>query len=269
MSRPASKKSTTTSRAKKPAAKRPAARKGTAKKKATDGKPGNVVGKAKRNSRTKKATASVAERAAKQAKAAGATKGGRLPSVQMQLRDRMIVSRAAQGWLNSMIAAEAKCSERTVERVLARSKELPSPLDENPLKLVRRLVTALDLDVADFEAMAFAYAQEHPSAAVGAKKAATERKVELLGILQTLGHVPDLASLRVPLEAGQMARAMVDAVEAFEDRIDALPLDDEQKAAIADATVNLRTAFAELIGDDDEEVYDAEPMPELTAGAGG
>jgi AraC-like DNA-binding protein len=229
----------------------------TAKPRATakDGKPDGR----RRKPTAKRGAGKAAEKTARTAKAAGAT-GRRLPAAKQRLRDSMIAARAAQGWTNKLIAAEAKVSEGTVERVLRDQGKAPSPLEQSPVKIVNDLLQGLAQSVGDFEAMSAAYVEVHPSAAVGAKRQANEARAQVAAICQALGHVPDdLRKLRVPLEAAQIGTAMVDAIEQFELRMAELGLDDEAKGAVFAAAEALRGVFAEFVGDD---------TPALPAGTG-
>lgn len=218
---------------------------------------------AKRRRATKtKAQQSIAQRAETQAKRA--PKGAHLSRAEERLRNGAIRGRAAQGRSTTEIAEEFHVSKRTVERVLSSSEPVDSPLGKSAIRLVRELADGFQRDIGDFEAMA-AMAST-PAAgpnwpvALGSKKAAHEARKDLAWLMQQLGRLPmDLAHMRTAIDAHQIGSAMVEAVEAFEESIDRLPLDDEQQAAIADAAANLRAAFAELIGDEDEVI---EGVPE-------
>ena len=103
-------------------------------------------------------------------KQAGAT-GPRLTAAKQALRDSQIVARRAQGWHLDAIAAEAGVNERTVRRVLAEREAIGEALlDRDPIDVVRQMAAQLQASVADFEAMASAYSDVNPAAAIGAKK---------------------------------------------------------------------------------------------------
>lgn len=237
--------------------------------KATDGAPDKPKRSAKskttqatkRRRATKgKAQASIAKQAEEQARRA--PKGAHLSRAEERLRNGAIRARAAQGRSAAVIGEEFGVSKRTVERVLNSPEPVESPLGKSPMKLVKELADGFQRDIGDFEAMAAAHAPTNPSVSLGSKKAAHEARKDLAWLMQQLGRLPvDLSQMRTALDAHQIGTAMVEAIEAFEVRIDALPLDDEQTAAVADAAHNLRAAFAELIGDEEDIVGEVEELP--------
>ena len=150
------------------------------------------------------------------AKQAGAM-GPRLTAAKQGLRDSQIVARRAQGWHLDAIAAEAGVNERTVRRVLAEREAIGEALlDRDPIDVVRQMAAQLQASVADFEAMASAYSDVNPAAAIGAKKGADQAREKLLVLLQATGRMPrDLGGLGDLMTMRALAEEMVDAVRAF------------------------------------------------------
>lgn len=150
------------------------------------------------------------------AKRAGAA-GPRLSAAKQALRDSLVVSRKAQGWHTDAIAAEAGVNARTVHRVLAERKAVGEALlDRDPIDVVSQLAAQLAASAADFEAMASAYADVNPAAAIGAKKGADQAREKLLVLLQATGRMPkDLGGLGDLMAMRALAAEMVDAVRAF------------------------------------------------------
>ena len=150
------------------------------------------------------------------AEQAGAT-GPRLTAAKQGLRDSLIVARRAQGCHLDAIAAEAGVNERTVRRVLAERQAVGEALlDRDPIDVVKQMATQLEGSVADFEAMASAYADTNPAAAIGAKKGADQAREKLLVLLQATGRMPkDLGGLGDLMVMRELASEMVDAVHAF------------------------------------------------------
>lgn len=154
------------------------------------------------------ALAAEAERLAQRVKDENAA-GKRKSSAKTQLRNSLIVARTAQGVTAEVVAAEVKVTRRTVERVLADHRSLRSPLEETPMKLLEDLATGYQLSIGDYEAMAMAYFDDHPTAALGAKKAADETRQRLVMLLSDLGKLPsDLASFRSEMEMERLGKEM-------------------------------------------------------------
>jgi len=152
------------------------------------------------------------------AKDAGAT-GARLSAAKQALRDSLIVTRKGQGFHTHAIAAEAGVSVRTVHRVLAEREAVGEALlDRDPIDVVKGLAAQLEASAADFEAMACAYADVNPAAAIGAKKGADQAREKLLLLLQATGRLPrDMGRLRDLMDIRQVAEEMVEAVRDFRD----------------------------------------------------
>ena len=150
---------------------------------------------------------------AKQVRATGA----RLSAAKQALRDSLIVARRAQEWHLDAIAAEAGVNERTVRRVLAERKAVGEALlDRDPIDVVRQMAAQLQASVSDFEAMASAYADVNPAAAIGAKKGADQARERLLLLLQATGRIPrDMGVLGDLMGMRELGSEMVQAVHAF------------------------------------------------------
>ena len=150
---------------------------------------------------------------AKQVRATGA----RLSAAKQALRDSLIVARRAQEWHLDAIAAEAGVNERTVRRVLAEREAVGEALlDRDPIDVVRQMAAQLQASVADFEAMASAYSEVNPAAAIGAKKGADQAREKLLLLLQVTGRMPrDMSALGDLMGIRELASEMVQAVHAF------------------------------------------------------
>jgi AcrR family transcriptional regulator len=153
---------------------------------------------------------------AKRAEEVGA-KGRRLSSAKQALRDTLIVTRKAQDWPIAAIATEAGVSVRTVHTVLREREQMGQDLlARDPIDVVKTMATQLQGSIGDFEAMAYAYGETHPSAAVGAKKGADQAREKLLMLLQATGRMPrDLGGLGDLMGMRELASEMVDAVRAF------------------------------------------------------
>jgi hypothetical protein len=143
--------------------------------------------------------------------------GRRLSAAKQSLRDTLIVTRKAMDWPNAAIATEAGVTERQVLRVLKDREALGQALlDRDPIDVVKTMATQLQASVGDFEAMAYAYGELHPSAAVGAKKGADQAREKLLVLLQATGRMPkDIGGLGDLMSMRELASEMVDVVRAF------------------------------------------------------
>ena len=150
------------------------------------------------------------------AKRAGA-KGKRIGTAKQALRDTLIVTRKAQDWPIESIAAEAGIGVRAVHRVLADREAVGEALlDRDPIDVVKTIAAQLQGSIGDFEAMAYAYGESHPSAAVGAKKGADQAREKLLVLLQATGRMPkDMGGLGDLIGMRELATERVDSVRAF------------------------------------------------------
>jgi hypothetical protein len=178
--------------------------------------------------------------------------GKRLPSGAMYLRDALIVQRHAQGWPWEAIAAEAGISVTAAKEAAKRRREqAPLALKADPLKVVEDIMLGLQTSIGDFEALAVRYQDAHPSAAVGAKRAANEARNSVLVLLQATGRLPeDLVTLRHLIEQRQMAVTMLDTMERFQARISALPagVPEDIRSDLERAVGEVVHVFEDLIG---------------------
>jgi len=144
-------------------------------------------------------------------------KGARPGSARQGLRDTLVVQRKAQGWHLETIAVEAGITVRQVSRVLREREAVGQALlDRDPIDVVKQMATQLEASIGDFEAMAYAYGETHPSAAVGAKKGADQAREKLLVLLQATGRMPkDIGGLGDLMGMRELASEMVDVVRAF------------------------------------------------------
>ncbi len=70
--------------------------------------------------------------------------------------------------------------------------------------------------MADFEAMASAYSEVNPAAAIGAKKGADQARDKLLMLLQATGRMPrDMGGLGDLMSLRELASEMVQVVHRF------------------------------------------------------
>jgi hypothetical protein len=65
---------------------------------------------------------------------------------------------------------------RTVRRVLADREAVGEALDRDPIDVTKQLAQQLTASAADFEAMASAYGDVNPAAAIGARKGADQAR---------------------------------------------------------------------------------------------
>ena len=108
---------------------------------------------------------------------AGRATGARLTAAEQALRDSLIVAQQSAGWYTDAIAAEAEVDGRTVRRVLADREAVGEALlDRDPIDVTKQLAPQLTASAADFEAMASAYGDVNPAAAIGARKGADQAR---------------------------------------------------------------------------------------------
>ena len=143
--------------------------------------------------------------------------GKRLSAAKQSLRDTLIVQRRAQQWTLEAIAAEAGVTTRTVSRVLAEREAIGEALlDRDPIDVVRDLAMQFEGSVADFEAMASAFVETNPTAAIGAKRGADQARERLLLLLQSTQRLPrDMGGLGDLMGMRELASDMVTVVHAF------------------------------------------------------
>ena len=144
--------------------------------------------------------------------------GPYLSATKRSLRDSLIIQRKAQSWPLDAIAEEACITERQVRRVLAERAEVGgSLLDQDAVEVIKDMMSAFHSSIGDFEVMAAAFAETHPSAAVGAKKAAMDTREKLLVLLQATGRLPgDLGYLGNLIDLRTIVEGTLDAMDEFE-----------------------------------------------------
>ncbi len=127
------------------------------------------------------------------------------------------MQRKAQGWSIEAIAAEAGIAVRTVHDVLAQREAIGQALlDREPIDIVKRLATQFEASVGDFEAMASAYADTNPNAAIGTKRGADQAREKLLMLLQATGRLPrDMGAIGDLITMRELASEMVQVVYRF------------------------------------------------------
>lgn len=179
-------------------------------------------------------------------------KGARLTAAQQALRDTQIVTRKAQGWPWSEIAQEAGISVRAAKDAYKNKREtFPDLLDLDPDEIVRGMIEQLQASVGDLEVMARSYAERHPSAAVGAKRAADAARADLFQMLQAIGLLPlHLGELRVAVELKAVVVHLVDAVSGFEESIREMKLPKAQQRKVLNAASEVRGAMESIASGD-------------------
>ncbi len=143
--------------------------------------------------------------------------GPHLSANRRVLRDSLIVQRRVQGWPLKAIAEEAGITERQVRRVVEERRTLAvGVIEQDPVDVISDMIAAFQASIGDLELMAHRYADTHPAAAVGAKKAADQGRERLVLLLQATGRLPrDLGAMSDLMELRELASAMVDVVRAF------------------------------------------------------
>lgn len=174
----------------------------------------------------------------------------RPPSGAMYLRDTLILQRRAQDWTWEAIAAEAGLSVRAAQEAAERRRaELPLALKADPLSVVDDIMLGFQTSIGDFEALAVRYQEQHPSAAVGAKRAANDARNSVLVLLQATGRLPeDLATLRQLIEQRAVATTMVDSMERFAERVAEIEMPEELREPLLAAVGEVQATFSDLIG---------------------
>lgn len=191
------------------------AKKGTAKKRTAPSPNTKTRGRRRKVVTTKKAQ-DAAEAVAKVAKDNDAVGGRGLTAAKRRLRDTAIAARFAAGWTQQMIAIEFGITERQVRRVLDDHGKMPSGLDARPIELIEELLRGYRVDIADFEAMAHAFAEKHPAAAIGAKKGARDSRESYGQLLLALGKLPTNWELfRSEAQMVRIAEGMVETLEGL------------------------------------------------------
>lgn len=179
-----------------------------------------------------------------------------LTNAEKSVRDTLIVERVALGWGWEDVAKEAGLSiEQTKRNYRARLKALPQLLEMDPMKIIELLVQGFQNSILDLETMAKDYGEKHPSAAVGAKKAAVETRKDLAQLLQATGQLPhELGTLRHLVDIRLSVRKLLEIVERFEGKVTTVKLADGSEVEVleADAAQELKGGLRELAGESSE-----------------
>lgn len=175
----------------------------------------------------------VANRAAKQAKAAGAvgdTRGrGKLSHQQRALRDSAILARLNAGASTKDVAAEFEVTQRTVQRAQAEFESMPSVLNLSPSDVLVEMGRSYRRLIGDFEAMAFVHSTSNPSVALGAKKAAAESMRAYVVMLAEVGLLPENLEL---FRAESVLRGLADKMVETMELVSAGELSAEEAAVV-------------------------------------
>lgn len=177
-------------------------------------------------------------------------KGTRLTVPQQHLRDSLMLQRKAQGWNWPAIAEEAGVSERAARDAVKKLKESsPDLMNMDPVAIVEQLVEGFQASIGDFERMALAYADKHPSAAVGAKKAADDARRNVAEILQATGKLPrELGTIRGVIEVRAVIAVVAQAVFAFREDVSKVKLPAKERAKLDRAAKKLDKSLASAGG---------------------
>jgi hypothetical protein len=202
---------------------------------------------AKRKPSSRRANGATAK--ARSSRAKGKT-SQRLTAAQQATRDTLIVTRVAQGWPWAKIAKEAGVTVRTAQRAHAAKKAaMPDLMSMDPLAIVRILVEGFQMSIGDFEAMALDYAEKHPSAAVGAKKAANDARGDLAAILQATGSLPhELGTLRHVVELQAVAKQIIELVVNFEGAVKSMELPKAKREAVLGEASKIADGLESIAG---------------------
>lgn len=161
-------------------------------------------------------TAATAAKRAKASKATGSMRGHR--GAKRLLRDSAIVARVQAGVPTSTVAAEFEVTQRTVQRVVERFDAAPTLLDARPMEIIERMLRRWQRMIADFEGLAYRYADSNPTAALGAKKAAADAANELTRLLVQVGKMPEnLEYFRTTAEVRHLMRGLMLRLDRLED----------------------------------------------------
>lgn len=186
----------------------------SAARKSRTAKARDAAALAKRRSEAaKKGAATRARNAADKAKEAGVSKGVRLTMAQQHLRDSAVLACLEAGWTQQQTADELGCTTRTVLNARKRMEQQRSPLDARPVEWIEQRMRGMLRSIRDYRAVAYAAMEEHPSAAIGAMKAADALEARLDDMLIQLGKIPeDLSVLASQAEMERVQQAMVDCM---------------------------------------------------------
>ena len=172
------------------------------------------------------------------------------PTVSEQaLRAAQMIERRNQGWTWPEVAKEAGLSVSAAKRaVRARRESMTTLLEQEPMEIIDHLVEGHQGAIADLERMAADYAEDHPSAAVGAKNSAERSREKLAELLQATGKLPrELGTLRYLVEIRQTVAMINVSVDEFIEQV--LGIADElkvPKTKKAELTRRVQAAADEL-----------------------
>lgn len=179
-----------------------------------------------------------------------AAASGPMTAVKQANRDTLMMTLRVQGWTDSEIAEEFGLTASAVHKAIKKKREaMPDLLDLDPVEIIRSLVEGFQASVADFEKMAYNYADDHPSAAVGAKRAADEARRNLAGLLQTTGTLPhDLGQVRHLVEVRVAVIEIVDSIKSFREVVASTKLPAQSKRAIEGAAEEVTETLHRVAG---------------------
>lgn len=155
------------------------------------------------------------------AKAAGA-RGKRPSGVKVALRNSMIVAMHARGDSFADIAKEAGITQKACRNVVDLAKKANSLLDEQSTQLLEDQIREWVSSIANYKALAHAWADSNQNAALGALKAADEARKSLMTLLENVGKLPtDYERFMSEMELRAVARRMQELlIEVAEGKID-------------------------------------------------
>lgn len=177
-------------------------------------------------------------------------RGPRLTAAQQSLRDSLMLARKAQGWTWAEIAAEAGIAQKTAKAAVKAKREASPPvLDQDPIKVASGIVEGFQASIADFERMALAYVEVHPSSAVAAKRSADDARRNLAVLLQGLGVLPhELGRLSFVVDIRATVTAIVGALGDFERVVNGTEAPKKEKTKLLRASGKLRNALEDIAG---------------------
>jgi len=177
-------------------------------------------------------------------------RGPRLTAARQALRDTLMLTRKAQGWTNGAIAAEAGISVTAAKDAMRNRREtLPDLLDQDPMEIIQNLLEQISASAGDLELMAVAYSEAHPSAAVGAKKAAHEARRDLASLLQATGKLPkELGTLRHLVDVRAVAVQIITGLDEFLEAVRAAKLPPAKRKPILEAADRLERTLETMTG---------------------
>jgi hypothetical protein len=188
-------------------------------------------------------------------------------SSQQKRRNWLVIVMRAAGMTWSEIVAIDGRSRGPLEAVVKRHREKAredpeSVMDQTPEELLRLLVGRYEM-TRQIALRAVSEAQS-ASELVGAAKALLQVQQELRDLLTVVGRLPaDLSSLKHVLDLRRISAAMLDAMDAFRERTEALPA--ETKEQTDAAAREFEAVFQGLVGltedEPDDEVFGQAQLP--------